>query len=192
MKYFTVVCPVIMNLKKYLYEITESQFGANSSAKPSGEIPCVQGRDFNSDGIYIATEPQFVPETALKYTRSLEENDVLFSTKGKFYAAIWHNQIPNAIATGTFIVLKVTDDSILPEYLAIYLNSSRAKKYYEQNIKAATVVHIGKKQLDYLEVEIPPLQKQRSLVKAYQLLIEEKTLVKELIKRKEKLLNTLL
>lgn len=181
-----------MSLKKYLYEITESQFGANTSAKPKGDIPCVQGRDFNSDGIYIASEPQFVPHSALKYTRHLESNDVLFSTKGKLYASVWQNQVPGAIATGTFIILKITDNSILPEYLAIYLNSPKAKKYYDQHIKAATVVHIGKKQLDYLEVEIPPIKKQQLIIKLHQLLIEEKKLASDLIKRKEKILNYLM
>lgn len=177
-----------MNLKKYLYEITESQFGANTSAKSSGDVPCVQGRDFNSDGVYIATESQFAPLSALKYTRPLEANDVLFSTKGKLYASVWENQVSGAIATGTFIILKVISNLILPEYLAIYLNSPKAKKYYDQHIKTATVVHIGKKQLDYLEIEIPPLEKQRALIKAYQLLVEEKMLMNEIISKKEKII----
>ena len=181
-----------MNLKKYLYEITESQFGANTSAGAKGDIPCVQGRDFNSDGVYIASEPQFVPHAALKYTRPLEVHDVLFSTKGKFYSAVWYNQVPGAIATGTFIILKVTHSSILPEYLAIYLNSSKAKKYYDQHIKAATVVHIGKKQLEQMEIEIPPIQRQKAIINVHNLLVEEKTLMKELAQKKEKIFNSII
>ncbi|MBK9193240.1 MAG: restriction endonuclease subunit S [Crocinitomicaceae bacterium] len=116
----------------------------------------------------------------------------MFSSKGRIFATVWQGQIKEAVATGTFIVLEPRSKEIIPEYLALYLNSSKAKRYFDLHLKTATVNHIGKKQLDQLEIEIPSIQKQQLLVKAYQLIVEEKNLATELVKRKEKILNTLI
>jgi len=179
-------------MKKLVHQVTTSQFGANVSAKPSGDYPCVQGRDFNADGRYIATEMQFVDASALRYTRFLKPGDILFSTKGKLFATVWQNPTENVVATGTFLILTVTATNLLPEYLAIYLNSAKAKKYFDLHTKAATVLHLGKKQFELLEIEIPPMEKQRAITKAHQLLVEEKMLMIQILNKKEKLLNSLI
>ncbi|MES2678535.1 MAG: restriction endonuclease subunit S [Bacteroidota bacterium] len=180
-----------MDLKKNLSQITEAQFGANTSASPVGELACVQGRDFNSDGIYVAPEPQYVDHSALRFTRILQDGDVLLSTKGRFFASVWKSQLKEAVATGTFIILKVKDPSVLPEFLAMFLNSTKAKKYYDFHSKTATVRHIGKKQLDYLEIEIPPIEKQRLLVKIHQLTLEEKQLTQQISTIRERIINAM-
>ncbi len=179
-------------MKKLLFSIVEAQFGANVSGKTVGMYPCLQGRDFNLKGEYQWLDPQFTDESALKYTRLLTKGDILFSLKGKIFATVWEDQIQNAIATGTFLILKVKDPLVLPEYLALYLNSFKAKKYYDLHTKAATVNHIGKKQLEILPVEIPPLEKQQALVQLNKLIMLEKKLTSELLNKKEKILNTLI
>lgn len=178
-------------MKKYLSEISKSFFGANASAKHEGKYPCVQGRDFDADGIYIAHDSMYMNEDDVAYTQPLKKGHVLFSAKGKIFATVWQGQLSNAVASGTFIVLEVTKVDILPEYLALYLNSAKAKKYFDLHLKTATVKHIGKKQLDQLEIEIPSMEKQRSLVKVQLLIQEEKKLILELMNRKEKILNYL-
>lgn len=179
-------------MKKLLNNIVEAQFGANVSGKQSGDYPCIQGRDFDASGEYLSLEPLYVDEVDMKYTQFLRKGDVLFSTKGKIFASVWQDQMINAVATGTFLILKVKDKSITPEYLAMYLNSSKAKKYYDLHIKTATVSHIGKKQLELLEIEIPPIEKQNLLVSVHKLMGEEKKLTNELQNRKEKILNYLI
>jgi restriction endonuclease S subunit len=179
-------------MKKVLAGIVEAQFGANVSGKTEGAYPFVQGRDFGTGGEYLGLEPLYVDESALRYTRVLRKGDILFATKGKLFATVWEDQMLNTVASATFLVLKVTDKNVLPEYLAMYLNSSNAKKYYDLHIKAATVNHIGKKQLELLEIEIPPIEKQNLLVEVHKLIIEEKKLTTELLTKKEKILNHLI
>lgn len=179
-------------MKKKLGEIVDAQFGANVSGKVDGEYPFLQGRDFGSNGEYLSSESLYIDKSDLIYTGFLKKGDVLFSTKGKLFAAAWQEQISNAIASATFLILKVKDPQVTPEYLAMYLNSSKAKKYYDLNVKAATVMHIGKKQLDLMEIEIPSLEKQKLLVKLHQLINEEKQLNAELQNKKERILNSLI
>lgn len=179
-------------MKNILNKIVDAQFGANVSGKQSGDYPCVQGRDFDANGEYLGLEPLYVDEADMKYTQFLRKGDILFSTKGKIFASVWQDQMINTVATGTFLILKVVDKSVSPEYLAMYLNSSKAKKYYDLHIKTATVSHIGKKQLELLEIEIPPLDKQNLLVSVHKLISEEKKLANELQNRKEKILNYLI
>ncbi|MBL7934484.1 MAG: hypothetical protein JNM51_01595, partial [Bacteroidia bacterium] len=71
---------------KKIADIAELQFGANVSAEKSGEIPIIQGRDFNSEGIFIADQTFFTDPKVLKYTRVLKNGDILFSAKGRFFA----------------------------------------------------------------------------------------------------------
>jgi len=157
-----------------------------------GDYPCVQGRDFDSDGNYINTEPLFFDIEDIAYTKLLKSGHVLFSSKGRIFATVWQGQLNNAVATGTFIVLEPRTKDIMPEYLALYLNSSKAKRYFDLHLKTATVNHIGKKQLDQLEIEIPPIEKQNLLVQVYKLINEEKKLTTELQNLKEKILNYLI
>lgn len=179
-------------MKKRLVDIVEAQFGANVSGKLVGDYPCIQGRDFGSGGGYLGLEPMYIDESELRNTRFLRKGDVLFSTKGKLFATVWEDQMQKTVATSTFLILNVKDPSVLPEYLALYLNSSKAKKYYDLHIKTATVNHIGKKQLELLEIEIPPMDKQNILVQLHKLLLEEKKLTIDLLNKKEKILNYLI
>ncbi|MBK7184295.1 MAG: restriction endonuclease subunit S [Bacteroidetes bacterium] len=160
-------------MKKTVSEICHAFFGANAAAKYMGDYRCVQGRDFDADGNYINTEPLFFDRAEITYTNLLKPGHVLFSSKGRIFATVWQGQIKEAVATGTFIVLEPRSKEIIPEYLALYLNSSKAKRYFDLHLKTATVNHIGKKQLDQLEIEIPSIQKQQLLVKAYQLIVEK-------------------
>jgi len=179
-------------LKKPISELCMSFFGANASAKHRGDHPCVQGRDFDSDGQYIATEPMYLNKEDINYTHFLNNGDVLFSAKGKIFATVWKGQLMQPVATGTFIVLQLRSHDILPEYLALYLNSTKAKRYFDLHLKTATVNHIGKKQLDQFEVEIPPIKLQELVVKVHELLLEEKNITDKLKKRKESILNALI
>ena len=175
-----------------LNQICNFRFGTSTSVSSVGDVACVQGRDFNEDGIYINKELQYIKESSLKYAHFLKAGDILFSTKGRLFATVWQGQVPNIIATGTFIILTVKDNSVLPEYLALYLNSKKAKKYFDPHIKAGTVAHIGKKDVERLEVEIPSIEMQNNLVKAHNLLLEEKMLLNEIVRKKEKMLNNLM
>lgn len=179
-------------MKKNLIDIVEAQFGANVSGKLVGDYPCVQGRDFGSGGEYLGLEPLYIDESELRYTRFLKRGDVLFSTKGKLFATVWEDQMQKTVATGTFLILNVKDSAVLPEYLALYLNSSKAKKYYDLHTKTATVSHIGKKQMELLQIEIPPMEKQNLLVQLHKLLITEKKITNDLLNKKEKILNYLI
>ncbi len=180
-----------MNMKnKYtLNQLCDFRFGTSTSVSPVGDVACVQGRDFNEDGVYINKEIQYVKESALKYAHYLNAGDILFSTKGKIFSTVWQAQVPNVIATGTFIILSIKVNFVLPEYLSLFLNSKKAKRYFDLHTKAGTVSHIGKKDVELLEVEIPPIEMQRTLIKAHQLLLEEKILVHEIISKKEKILS---
>ena len=131
-------------MKYFLHEITDSYFGANLPAKPTGHINCVQGRDFDTSGVFYGNELQYVDESALRYTRFLEKGDVLFSSKGKLYATVWQEQVKNVVATSTFLIIKIKTPTILPEYLAMYLNSYKARRYYDLHVKTTTVFHIEK------------------------------------------------
>ncbi|MBI4945252.1 MAG: restriction endonuclease subunit S [Bacteroidetes bacterium] len=175
-----------------LNQLCDFRFGTSTSVSSVGDVACVQGRDFNEDGIYINKEIQFVKESALKYAHYLNAGDILFSTKGKIFSTVWQGQVSNVIATGTFIILSVKVDFVLPEYLSLFLNSKKAKRYFDVHTKAGTVTHIGKKDVELLEVEIPPIEMQRTLIKTHQLLLEEKILVYEIISKKEKMLNDFL
>lgn len=175
-----------------LHQICDFRSGTSTGVSSIGDVPCVQGRDFNADGQYVNREIQFAPSSALKYAHYLKPGDILFSTKGKIFTAVWHNQVPNAIASGTFIILLLKVDFVLPEYLSLYLNSAKAKRYFDLHTKAATVIHIGKKDIELLEIEIPDLKKQNAIICAWKLLMEEKAITKQMIEKKEKLIEHLL
>ena len=95
----------------------------------------------------------------------LQQDEVLVVNRGRFAAAVFN--LPGSeswIVSSSLLVLAVQDQTVLPEYIVSYLNSSSGQRQFQRHSEQTTVPFISGGNLGQMEIPIPSLDRQRSLV----------------------------
>jgi len=97
----------------------------------------------------------------------IQADDVLLVNKGtRNVAAFYRSDYPRAVASGAFYILRVNDAvTILPEFLACYLNLPTTQNQLQKRIvSASTVLSLNKKDLLDLPIPVLSLAVQQQLI----------------------------
>lgn len=180
-------------MKEYfLSDIAEIRFGINARTQSQGYVVCLQGKDFKEFGEIDHAGLLYVSEDQCKDTDFLQHGDVLFAAKGsRNYAIMWRGEIPRAVASSTFFVIRNLDSDVMPEYLAWYLMSARAQSFFVQNAKLGTVKTISKKVLDKLELQLHTFTDQKRIAMLYRLFVAEQQQIDQLTEKKKTMIYNL-
>ena len=100
-------------------------------------------------------------------------------------------EFPHCIAGSTFLVLTITSDEILPNYLLWYLNHEETLKVFNAKIYTQTLPSISIKELADLEITVPDLETQNNIVHLDQLKNKKLKIRKQLIELENQYINTL-
>lgn len=154
----------------------------------NGSMSVIQARDVFSDNLYINYNNLIKIDFQSTRTNSLvKENDVLVSARGVFRASVFSEANKNIITSSSSYIIRLKDKNILPEYLAIYLNSIVGQKEINKNLSGGTIKTILRKDLSEIEVKILDLKKQKQIINLYQ--ANKKT--QSLLSRKKEILDKL-
>lgn len=127
------------------------------SKLPRGNVRVFQAKDVLSDEMSQLPTIQFANKDHL-----LRPGDVLLSIRGAFRARTIrpHNHV---VAASSVLVIRLTDQTIIPEYLALYLNSPRGQDQLNSLAMGATIKTITKAELHKLTIPVPPAKVQKVL-----------------------------
>lgn len=169
------------------------RFGVNARNVPMGEVPCIQARNFGDNGRLDCNQLSMIPKSQLKRRDILKSGEILFAAKGsRNFAVVWKEELPLAVASSTFIVMtKKNEEEVLPSYLAWYLMSAKASRYFDTYAKEGTVKSINKKSLDMMEIKIPPLEDQQRVVRLFELFRKEQELMEQISSNRKKIILNL-
>jgi restriction endonuclease S subunit len=78
------------------------------------------------------------------------------------------------VASTSFFVIRLRDKTILPAYLAWYLNSNKAQQELKAQAIGTGIPSISKQVLEMLELNVPTLEKQEAVLKISTLFEREK------------------
>jgi restriction endonuclease S subunit len=156
--------------------------GLYLQSAPDGDIRYIQARHFDSEGRF---EPRTPPEVRLEERQAkhlLQPGDVLFAGKGNHhFAALYQPAMGRAVASSIFLVLRVQNqDRVLPEYLAWYLNHPQTQDQLLILSRAATVRSLTMQQMARFPIPLPPVDRQRALLRIDTLRRRESALRREL------------
>ena len=146
-----------------------------------GSSPKWQGNSYvNSEGILFVTSEnvregclefnpaKFVDNSFnIKQRRSiLKKFDVLVNIVGASIgrAAIFDLDVENANINQAVCLIRLNWDKILPTYLCFFLNSDYAFKQYASMVKDAARANLSLENIGSLEIGIPSLSEQQSIV----------------------------
>lgn len=83
-----------------------------------------------------------------------------------------------------FSVIRSKKNTILPEFLSIYLNSDVMKKFYEKTSIGSTIQIIKTSMLKELILSCPCLERQKKIVEVNLLIFKERRLLDNLVNQK--------
>jgi hypothetical protein len=157
-------------MKAFLSDISEIQVGYQSRegirARPDGSHFLLQARDFdNLKKVDWSNLTRFTP--AGSTTRSeLRQGDVLFLAKGQNnFAYSVARSVNHVLAANSFYILRTDQATILPDYLAWWLNQAPAQEYIKLVRSGSSLPFLSVSTLSCLEVPIPSIEVQRKIGK---------------------------
>lgn len=178
-------------MKKRLFEIADIQTGYikrdNNKPSESINIPIISLKNLsvNGDVQYDTIENETVDNTD-RYPQ-LEIGDVIFAAKGiRRTAGIIDRYIEGLTASNHFLIIRIKDNYILPDYLAFYLRQKPALDYFELHETGSHIPFISVAVLKEMQIDIPDITKQKKLVELEGLMNREEELTEELFKLKAK------
>jgi len=164
---------------------------------PEGDTHVIQLRDAEDFVRINPKTPSKIKGRKIPERHFLTAKDVLFLAKSQYnYAIPYHEAFPQAVASSTFLVLRVIQEKLYPPYLAWYLSQRQAQTFLKNRAAGTYIQNISKKDLGELKVPIPNFYKQQKIVDIYNLQIREAQIL-ETFKAKrqaiteQQLLNTL-
>lgn len=157
---------------------------------PEGNTYAIQMRDISDGGLGIINEPLKVDVDKINMNHYLRKGDILFLAKGaNNFAVCFDEKFKPAVATSAFFVIRLINESIIPEFICLYMNSSISQNYFQVNMAGTYIPNINLSTLKDMEFIIPPLSHQKKIVTVFQLHLKEKDLIVRLLQKREILVN---
>jgi restriction endonuclease S subunit len=177
-------------LKTTIKHIANIQTGIFAKPMPEGQIVYLQAKYFDENGQLISSLHPDLKAENISDRHLLQHGDVLFAAKGtKNFAAWYESKNQPAVASTSFFVIRVQEDfqnKILPEFLVWLINHPSSQKILKGKAMGTSIVSISKSVLEELEISIPDLQTQKTILKITQLRNLEKKLKLQIETLREK------
>lgn len=104
------------------------------------------------------------------------------------YTAICINEAQEGLVIpSNFAIIRLTGQKIIPEFVALFLNSEIIEKKLFKSSISTTIPLIKTKHLREIDIPEKTLETQKKIVELNQLQVKEKMLLSSLMKEKEKL-----
>jgi restriction endonuclease S subunit len=157
-----------------------------STGDHAKKYPLLTLKSVNSLG-YINREyvDWFYSEDHLDDDYFTKEGDVAIRLSEPNTAIFVDNNFTGHLIPSSFVIVRLKNKSILPEYLAWYLNSSFGKKQIERSHIGSAISIIKTSCLRNIIIKEISLKKQREIMGINNLFLKEKLLMQKFIVKKE-------
>ncbi len=183
--------------KKPLKEITEIfsgyLFKEILKNDENGDIKVIQLKNVNTVGEIKQKDLFRISLDNINERLFLREKDIIFKSKSTNHSAAIIPEISDKlIASSHFLILRVNEDSVIPEYLLWYLRQDFTMNYFKKRSGSRLIRLVNKKVLGELEIKIPSVESQKEIVQLNDLFQREKKLTKKIEEKKEKMIHNII
>lgn len=147
----------------------------------------LQAKHFDENGnLHTLLHPD-LPAGRIAAKHLLQEGDVLFAAKGtKNFATVYERHNEPAVASTSFFVIRPTHKNLLPQFLAWFLNHPHTQALLKAQALGTSIPSISKHVLENLEIAVPGLDIQKTILHITLLRNREKVLKKDIETLREK------
>lgn len=177
-------------MRERLLDIATLRTGIFAKPSSEGELVYLQVKHFDESGnlqqkLFLDLPSKWIGEQHL-----LKPGDVLFAAKGvKNFAAVYEQRNEPAVASTSFLVLRLNTTQVLPEYLAWFLNSDAILMQLKAQAIGTSIPSISKQVLEAMAVPIPELNIQNTVIQVSKLRKKEAALKESIEALREKQLQ---
>lgn len=170
-------------------------FRGSITKNSDGDVFVVQAKNLISnqdfDKISALTA---ISSTGIRNPYFLQHNDILIVSRGSgtgsFRSAVFVSSEKNIIASSSVHIVRVTDVTVLPKYISLYLNSPEGQKAISQIVTGGSYLQsLLIKNLADLQIPIPPMHVQKSLVALHENVMEQRKILERKIELQNNIIN---
>lgn len=180
-------------MKYKLHELVDMRSGYQGKVTEDESahlVKLMKLKDVSKEGIINYEEIENVRIEKILPKHLLKQGDIIFKAKsGDNTAACIDRAEDNLLATSHYILMSVKEghkDKVLPQYLAMYLNSEYAQSYIKARSEGTVLAIVKISGLETLEVVLPTLEEQAQLSELYDLMLQERVMMQKLMLEREK------
>lgn len=181
-----------MRLKDTAKVQTGLHFRGRLPVHRDGQYHVIQIKDVDSvEGLRTSdlARAQLDSATAEKYL--VDAGDVLFLSRGpRQYAIHVAQPLFQTVAPSYFYILRPHLEFVLPEYLAWYINQEPFRSNLRNHIAGSHMLFVPKATFELLEIPVPSLNEQRTIVELVAMLGQEERLSAEIMLNRKKLVES--
>jgi len=160
-----------MQKKLYLKNIAEViagyTFRTALQGKENASLFVLQAKNIFDDATVDEENLDGIDFENFRSRATVEKGDVVISSRGNFRAGVVSLGIKDIIASSSVYILKIKADSVVPEYLAIFLNSLNGQKQIGEKATGAAINTILRKDLEDMKIIMPDIETQEKIVRLY-------------------------
>ena len=131
---------------------------------PDGNVQVIQPKNILPDGSICFGDDEPL-RTDVPASRSLAPKDVLVVNRGRFAAAVFEpRDSATWIVPSSVLVLSITNQRVVPEYVACYFNSTNGQRLFSRHCEQTTIPFIGAGNLGRMSIPVPSLERQQALI----------------------------
>ncbi len=145
-------------------------------------LRCVQPEgtiDLSEADIYEAKEP-------LKEEYLSQSGDIIVRLTAPYTAVLIDDTTSGMVISSNFVVIRIEEKRLLPEYLFWLLNTQKVKRKIYENATSNMLGAVNTRFLAYFELTVLPVEDQHKIAQLNLLVQKESQLLKVLADEKEK------
>jgi len=176
-----------------LGELVDVQIGhsfrAGVQRDAAGVVGVIQMRDLGDDAL-VCLASLVRMSMDVRPAEQVREGDIIFRSRGdRSTCAIVAADPGFAVVAAPLLRLRVTGARLLPAYLSWFVNQPAAQEYFAKHAEGSNVKMISKSVLEDLDVEVPPIRRQRDIIELAGLSARQRTLNGDIESLRSRLLS---
>jgi restriction endonuclease S subunit len=158
-----------------------------------GNVRVIQMKDITEDGRFDSDNLIRTNLNHFEERHLIKIGDIVLRSRGQTYkCALINEDTGIAVVTAPLLVVRISGNSVLPAYLAWYINQSTAQNYLTSHARGTSIPMVSKQVVERLPVTIPSIKCQQSIVNLSDMIEKEQDLLKQLSMKRQQYLSQLL
>lgn len=158
-----------------------------------GQIAVIQMRDLTDDNQVDCTGLARLDIKNIKKHHLVERGDLVFRSRGQASTSAILTENPGrAVVAAPLFRIRINNEAVLPEYLNWFINQPPAQAFLTRRAVGTAQRMISIETMEQLEVAVPSLSKQKTIIKLAALAEQEYNLMHRLADKRRQYVSTIL
>lgn len=169
-----------------LNQIVQLRFGLYAKPVETGDVAYIQAKHFNEWGKLDSTIDTFIHNKFENHL--LKDGDILLAGKGlRNFAWVYGKNFEPAIASSIFYVIRPDQSKVMPDYLSLLFNTTKAQLHFQTLGAGSSIPSIRKSELEAFTLQLPSFGVQRKAIEIKKMHDQDMELSYRIIQEKQKL-----